>query len=80
MSDLAYPTINMVLHSLVCEWRVWCEAIIGHIHELFDRFSRRVGRRFVGTLRILNGEGPLDGSMNGWSIGASIYPDESKTR
>jgi len=80
MWDPAYPTIGMVLHSLVCESRVLCEAIIGHIHELSDRFSRRVGRRFVRTLRILNGEGPLDGSMNGWSIGVGIYPDESKTR
>ena len=75
-----YLTIGMVLHSSVCEWRVWCEAIIGHIHELFDRFSRGVGCRPVGTLRILNGEGPPDESMSGWSIGASIYVDESKTR
>ena len=80
MWDPAYPTIGMVLHLSVCEWRVWCEAIIRHIHELSNRFSRRVGRRFVGTLRILNGEGPLDESMNGWSIGAGIYPDELKIR
>ena len=80
MWDPAYLTIGMVLHSLVYEWRIWCEAIVGHIHELSNKFSRRVGRRFVRTLRILNGEGPLDGSMNGWSIGAGIYPNESKTR
>ena len=76
----AYPTVSMVLHSSICEWRVQCKAIVGHIHELPDRFSRRVGRRLVRTLKILNGEGPLDGSMNGWSIGVHIYLDESKTR
>ena len=76
----AYPTIGMVLHSLIYEWRIQCQAIIGHIHELPDRFLRKVGCRLVMTLRILNGEGPFDGSMNGWSIGVHIYPDESKTR
>lgn len=74
------PTVGMVPHSLICEWRVQCKAIIGQIHELPDWFSRRVGRRPVETLRILNGEGPLDRSMNGWSIGVRIYPDELKTR
>ena len=49
-------------------------------HELLDGFSRRVDRRHVGTLRILNGEGPLDRSMNGWSIGVHIRLDKSKTR
>ena len=53
---------------------------MGHIHELSDRFSRRVGHGPIGTFRILNGEGPPDKSMNGWSIGVGIYLDESKTR
>ena len=75
-----YLTIGMVLHSSVYEWRVRCEAIVGHIHELSDRFSRRVGHGPIGTFRILNGEGPPDKSMIGWSIGAGIYLDESKTR
>lgn len=76
----AYPTVGMVLHSSICEWSVQCKAIIGQIHELPDGFSRRLGRLPVGTLRILNVEGPLNRSMNGWSIGVRIYPDESKTR
>ena len=76
----AYPTVSMVLHSSICEWRVQCKAIVGHIHELPDGFLRRVGCRLVMTLRILNGEGPFNESMNGWSIGVRIYPDGSKTR
>ena len=76
----AYLTVGMVLHSSICDWRVQCKAIIGHIHELSDGFSRRVGCQLVGTLRILDGEGPLNGSMNGWSIGVRIFPNESKTR
>ena len=74
------PTVSMVLHSSICEWRVQRKAIVGHIHELPDGFLRRVGCRLVMTLRILNGEGPFNESMNGWSIGVRIYPDGSKTR